>query len=503
MSQQSSGHSAAFQQAVSARFGLVPNFFLSAPEAPEIVKRLWDLATAVYLDNPIPSLFKERLFVYLSRFCEVRYCLTRHCGFLIGRGHSSGDPSVQVETVAQALKLLKTPTPWQRDLNAVLLRLEAISTPIDWPEPETELEDCLFAVATVVFVEPGRSDRERAALRNAVGGQRFERLMALLSFIRVAHYWTVVHPDLGFEDDVRQMLDQHEALTHLLLEDPEAARCEMGVRLFNELEVLRDENKRLELERAKQALEERDRQRELLLRTAQAELAHVARVSMMGELTASIAHEVLQPLAAVTTYADAARRWLAGDPPNLDEARACLGRIASDVKRADEVIAGIRALVQKSALARAWLDLNEAIQEALAMIKDEAGRHQVSARTDLAAGLPSVQGDRVQLQQVVLNLVMNGIDAMKVVTERPRELLIRSRPHEPDEILVAVQDSGIGVDEQNMGRLFEPFYTTKPEGMGMGLRISRSIIEAHGGRLWATPNPGPGITVQFTLPISA
>ena len=322
MSQQSSGHSAAFQQAVSARFGLVPNLFQSAPEAPEIVERLWDLATAVYLDNPIPSLFKERLFVYLSRFCQVRYCITRHCGFLVGLGHSSGDPSVQVETVAQALKLLKTPTPWQRDLDTVLQRLEAISTPIDWPEPETELEDCLFATATVVFVEPQRSDRERAALRNAVGGQQFERLMGLLTFIRAAHYWTVIHPDLGFEDDVRGMLDQHEELARLLRNDPEAARCDMGVRLFNELELLRDLNERLELEKAKQALEERDRQRELLLRTAQAELAHVARVSMMGELTASIAHEILQPLAGATTSANAALRWLAGNSPNLDEARA-------------------------------------------------------------------------------------------------------------------------------------------------------------------------------------
>ena len=410
---------------------------------------------------------------------------------------------MQIESVPQALKLLKTPTPWRRDLNAVLLRLEATSTPIDWPEPKTELEDYLFAVATVAFVEPRRSDRERAALRNALGGQRFERLMVLLTFIRVAHYWTVVHPDLDLEDDVRPLLDQHEELTRLLLEDPEAARCEMGVRLFDELERLRDLKERLELERAKQVLEERDRQRELLLRTAEAELAHVTPVSMMGELTASITHEVLQPLAGVTTSADAARRWLAGDLPDLDEARACLERIASDVKRAGEVITGIRALVKKSALTRARLDFNDAIQEVVAMIKDEAGHHQVSVRTELAAGLPSVQGDRVQLQQVVLNLVMNGIDAMKVVTDRPRELLIKSQPHEPEEVLVAVQDSGIGVDQQNMARLFEPFYTTKPEGMGMGLRISRSIIEAHGGRLWAAPNAGPGITVQFTLPISA
>jgi signal transduction histidine kinase len=165
------------------------------------------------------------------------------------------------------------------------------------------------------------------------------------------------------------------------------------------------------------------------------------------------------------------------------------------------VITRVRASVKKSPPTKVWLDLTESIQEALVLIDIEAERHEVSVGTELAAGLPSVQADRVQLQQVVLNLVMNGIDAMKAVTDRPRELLIKSQPHESGEVLVAVQDSGIGVDQQNMGRLFEPFYTTKPEGMGLGSRISRSIIEAHGGRLWATPNAGPGVTVQFTLPI--
>ena len=166
-------------------------------------------------------------------------------------------------------------------MNAVLLPLETIATRIDWPEPETDLEDGLFAAATVVFVEPLRCDRERAALRNTLGGQRFEHLMGLLTFIRTAHYWTMIHPDLGFDDDVRQMLNQHEELARLLLEDPEAARSDMGVRLFNELELLRDLNERRELEKAKHALE--------------VELAHVSRVAMMRELTASIAHEVLQP----------------------------------------------------------------------------------------------------------------------------------------------------------------------------------------------------------------
>lgn len=474
----------ASQQAFS---GPVPKFFRSAPDAPEMEGGLWHFASGMYLDNPMPSLFKERLFVYLSRFCEARYCITRHCGFLIGLGHPAGDPSAPAHTVAQAIKLLKKPTPWQRDMNAVLLPLEAISTPVDWPEPETDLEDCLFAAATVVFVEPSRCERERVALHNAVGGRRFEHLMGLLTFLRAAHYWTVLHPNLGFDDDVREMLDQHEELARLLLDDPEAARSEMGVRLFNELQLLRDLNERRELEKAKQALE--------------VELAHVTRVTMMGELTASIAHEVLQPLAAVTANADAGLQWLAAGAPNLDRARACLDRIGRDGKRAGEVIARVRALVKRSAPTKARLDLRETIQEALAVINVEADRHQVSVGTELAASLPPVQADRVQVQQVVLNLVMNGIDAMKGVAGRPRELLIKSQPHESGEVLVAVQDSGIGVDQQNVGRLFEPFYTTKPDGMGMGLRISRSIIEAHGGRLWATPNAGPGTTVQFTLPI--
>ncbi len=292
--------------------GPVPKFFQSAPNAPEMVERLWHFANGMYLDNPIPSLFKERLCVYLSRFCEGRYCITRHSGFLIGFGHPSGDPSAPAETVAQVIKLLKTPPAWQRDMNAVLRPLEAISIPIDLPEPETDLEDRLFAAATVVFVEPMRCRRERAALRNAVGGQRFEHLMGLLTFMRAAHYWTMIHPDLDLDDDVRQMLDQHEELARLLLEDPEAARSEMGVRLYNELQILHDLNKQHELEKAKQVLEERDRQRELLLRTAQAELAHVTRVTMMGELTAAIVHEVVQPLAAVGANADVNRSGFVG-----------------------------------------------------------------------------------------------------------------------------------------------------------------------------------------------
>jgi C4-dicarboxylate-specific signal transduction histidine kinase len=236
------------------------------------------------------------------------------------------------------------------------------------------------------------------------------------------------------------------------------------------------------------------------LREAQADLAHVTRMMTMGELTASIAHEVNQPLAAVITNGNAGLRWLAADPPNLDEARECLRRIIRDGNRASDVIARLRALAKKSAPAKARLDLSDTIQEVLAMINPEARRHRVSVRTDLAAGLPPVRGDRLQVQQVILNLVTNGIEAMQAVTDRPRELLIRSQPHESGRVLVAVQDAGIGLDPQQMARLFDAFFTTKPGGMGLGLAISRTIVEAHGGRLWATPNDGPGATFQFTLP---
>jgi C4-dicarboxylate-specific signal transduction histidine kinase len=236
------------------------------------------------------------------------------------------------------------------------------------------------------------------------------------------------------------------------------------------------------------------------LRKAQTDLAHVARVMTLGELTASIAHEVNQPLAAVTTNANACLRWLARDPPDLEEARECLRRIVRDGNRAGDVIARLRALVKKSAPAKAPLDFNDMFEEVLAMIDPEARRHRVAVWTDLAAGLPLVRGDRLQVQQVLLNLVMNSIEAMQAVTDRPRELRIRTQPHESDTVLVTVQDTGIGLDPQGMARLFESFYTTKPEGMGLGLSISRTIIEAHGGRLWATPHDGPGATFQFTLP---
>ncbi len=243
------------------------------------------------------------------------------------------------------------------------------------------------------------------------------------------------------------------------------------------------------------------RSAEEALKKTEEELARVARVTAMGELTASIAHEVNQPLAAVVTNGNASLRWLSNDPPNFDEARLALRNIVRDGNRASDVIARIRAVLKKSEPADQRLDLNEIIREIVALTQGEADRRGTSLRTDLATNLPSVMGDRVRLQQVLLNLVINALDAMNDVMDRPRIIRLSTAAREPKSILVAVEDSGVGLGPEKESRLFDAFYTTKPAGLGMGLSISRSIVEEHGGRLWAAPNEGPGATFQFTLPV--
>jgi PAS domain S-box-containing protein len=250
-----------------------------------------------------------------------------------------------------------------------------------------------------------------------------------------------------------------------------------------------------DIEDRKRAEEERQRLRQL-----EADLAHINRVSMMGELAASIAHEVNQPLSGVVSNGSACLRWLAADVPNLEEARENARRIVRDGKRAAEVIARIRALSKRAATSRERLDLNETIQDVLALVADEAKKESVIVRTQFADDLSPVSADRVQLQQVILNLVMNAIEAMSSVGDRARELAITTRNIDPDQVQVTVEDSGIGIDAQTIDKIFDSFYTTKPGGMGMGLSISSSILQAHGGHLWATPNDGRGASFHFTLP---
>ena len=244
----------------------------------------------------------------------------------------------------------------------------------------------------------------------------------------------------------------------------------------------------------KHAEEERVRLHQL-----ETDLEHINRVSIMGELTASIAHEVNQPLSGVVSNGSACLRWLAGDTPNIEEARETARRIVRDGRRAAEIIGRIRALTKRTAMPRGKLDLNETIREILPLVGDEAKKKSVMIRTCFGNDVFPVLGDRVQLQQVVLNLVMNGIEAMNTIADRARELLITSRNTDPDQVEVTVEDSGTGLDPDASARIFDAFYTTKPAGMGMGLSICRSIIEAHDGQLWVVPNTPRGAVFQFAL----
>lgn len=237
---------------------------------------------------------------------------------------------------------------------------------------------------------------------------------------------------------------------------------------------------------------------ELALAETRLELAHVARIATMGELTASIAHEINQPLTAVVNNGNFALRQVASGAPNREELEEAIAEIVNEGTRASAVISRIRALLQKGAADRVELDINEVIQEVTILVRHEATRSCVSVRLDLAADVPRVLGDRVQLEQVLINLVVNSIEAMRTLTDRPRELLIKSAKN-ADAVLIRVQDSGEGFDPEQAGRIFEPFFTTKPQGIGMGLSISRSIIESHGGRLWTVPGSS-GALFQFTLP---
>jgi len=236
------------------------------------------------------------------------------------------------------------------------------------------------------------------------------------------------------------------------------------------------------------------------LQQAQAELAHMTRVTTLGEMAASIAHEVNQPLAAIVADANASLNWLASATPDVDSVREALTAIVKDGHRAAEVIQRIRQLATRTAPQKARLDVNDVIRDVVPLVATEVRSHAASLRLDLAPAVPPVAADRVQLQQVLINLVMNGMEAMTSVADRPRELVIRSRPHEDGQVLLAVEDAGVGIDPSSVSRLFTAFFTTKRDGMGMGLSISRSIIEAHGGRLWATSNAQHGATFQLALP---
>jgi C4-dicarboxylate-specific signal transduction histidine kinase len=384
--------------------------------------------------------------------------------------------------VSTANRLVRSKPSWIRSYGAALLSIVLTLIVSRWLAPRIGFPGTLFLCVVVLSAGYG-----------GVGPGLLAAVLSSLAF----HYYFLHGPGPKPHEMPRLLMYIASNLLIALLGAAQRSAKES-------LRDARDELNRTvqDLQKTNEALyaETRERkQTEEALRQAQADLARANRTSSMGELTASLAHEVNQPIAAAVTDANTCLRWLAREQPDLEEARAAASRIVQDGKRASEIVKRVRQLFKKDGLQREWVDLNEIIREMMLILHSEAAQFGVMIRVELAADLPQVMGDRVQLQQVLMNLMTNSIEAMKEV-EGTRELLIQSQRSEDHQVLVSVSDTGVGLPSQQTDQIFNAFFTTKPQGTGMGLRISRSIVESHGGRLWASANSPRGASFHFALP---
>ena len=479
--------SVTFEAEVTSRFGILPNFFRSAQAAPELLEQLWGFAKAGYLDNPMPSIFKERLFVWLSRYCPMRYCIVRHVGFLLGNGHgcAAGDAAAGTQSIEDVINLLRRPSPWKRDMAMVYASLaSAPSTALHWPDPGSRMEDEIFACAAVMFIEPGRSDAARRALVHTLGPRDYELFSGCLSFIRTAHYWTMLHPEIESEEDMLELLRGHQELARHLLEDPEADRSEMSERMFAELTQLRDLNERKELEQAKLALEEKDRQKD--------------------QFIAVLAHELRNPLGAIRSAAYALRRLDLQDsraPPlveRVDRQTTAITRMLEDLLDASRIAFG------KVSLELERFELRHLLAEALDEQEPQARKAGLQLTAHITEDSCVINGDRVRLRQIVDNLMSNAIK----FTPAGGSVVLKLEAVN-DSAIVSVLDSGTGFDSAFAGKLFEPFVQHEMSrdrsagGLGLGLAISSRLAALQNCTLTAASSgTGQGALFTLTIPLA-
>jgi signal transduction histidine kinase len=477
-------HPKNFHAEVAQRFGILPNFFRSAEAAPELIEELWAFAKAGYLDNPMPPLFKERLFVWLSRFCPARYCIVRHVGFLLGKGHghAAGDPEVAAQSVSEVLELLRRPTPWHRDMSAVYSQLQNSAPTDEWPTSGDRIEDLIFACAAVLFVQPTRSEEARHALLCALGPRRFEFFCGCLTFIRAAHYWTMLHPEVESEEDMLSLLRQHEELSQLLLQDPEADRCEMSDRLYEELRALRELRERQELQKAKQSLEEKDRHKD--------------------EYIATLAHELRNPLATIRSSTEALKLLAIPDLRASPVLQRLDRQSLAMVRMLDDLLDASRLGLGKVSVTLRPVDLSELVKQVAEERESQARESGLSLRLLINANPCPVTADQVRLRQIIDNLLSNAIK----FTPPGGTILLALETESGGTACVKVKDSGVGFDEQFASKLFEPFVQQERSthlsvgGLGLGLAIASRLAKLQGGSLTAESD-GPSRGATFTLRI--
>jgi signal transduction histidine kinase len=519
------------QRVISERLGVLPNFFCTAASAPGLIDRLWDFAKSAYFDSPLPSLFKERLFVHLSRFCEVRYCIVRHVGFLIGHGYPAGDPDCPPQTIDQVVALLRRPVAGETAFAEAVRRLHEAEPTTEMPAAETQRETDLFDVLSLIFLEPLRSLPARRAISQAFGDAGLEMLIAFLSFVRTAHFWTETHPELEYEPDMSLLMEEHGLLAQLLLNQTEAERTWSPMERARLLSTLAA--READLRELNDGLENQVQERTRELRAAEAELREVneglesevqertrallatedalrqsQKMEAIGQLTGGLAHDF--------------NNMLTGIVGNLEllQARVAQGRIGETERH---IVAAQEAAQRAAALTHRLLafarrqpldtkpnDINRIVLGMEDMLRRTLGE-RVELQTMLAEDLWPALTDVNQFESAILNLALNARDAMpdggRLTIETRNAQLDADYAHRQGDVedgeyvVISVSDTGIGMAPEVADRAVDPFFTTKPIGVGTGLGLSMiyGFANQSRGYLRIYSEEGRGTTIKLYL----
>jgi signal transduction histidine kinase/CheY-like chemotaxis protein len=528
------------QAEVERRFGVLPNFFALTPDNPEITESLWGFACFAYLDSPLPSLFKERLFVYLSRFCDVRYCITRHVGFLIGLGHASGDAQCPAQSIEEVIRLIRRPLPRGEDLESLVSFCAAHKRALpELPDPDSPMEVALFACASHTFLQTPQAPRCLNALKGVLGETRFQYLMVFLAFVRTAHYWTKVHTELMLEDDLLELVASHESLAKCLFDDPEAGASDFSQKLMDELTSLREDAARHDDLLLLQQRENEQRlrrvnaelgQRLTQLQEANAEVraSRSAAINLMedavysrraveklnaemseaserkNEFLAMLGHELRNPLAPIRNMLEILKR--SDLSPEL--VQQALGTME---RQLDQMTRLIEDLLDVSRISRGKIDLRKGSVDLGSVLKHavESARPQIQTMGhDLTVTVTTeplhLNADPARLSQVVGNLLNNACK----FTDNGGCISL-SALREGGEAVIRVADNGIGIAADELTRIFQMFAQVETSlersggGLGLGLPLVKNLVEMHGGTVEAhSDGAGRGSEFVVRLPLA-